>query len=351
MNTKKYIAILAPVGISIPPKRQGAIEWMVYFLAEGLVKKGYPVLLFAPKGTKTSAKLVSVFPKTIGEYRKKEGDEVSRKLRLELTALSNAKAELLKRKSQIGLVFNHVVDGGMFGSLEKEIEAPVFHVTHLPLYQELASLYKKHNSRLIAISQNQKKLFSKLRYSPVIYNGVDLKKINFSKKTKDYFLFAGKMTPSKNPLDAILAAKKTGEKLILAGKASDKDYFDDKIKPLIDGEQIKYLGEITFLNLLKLYSKAKGFLFPVRCEEAFGLVMIEAMASGTPVIAYPRGSVREVVKNKETGFIVKNVNEMAEAIKKIDQIKRRDCRKHVEENFSIERMIKEYERVCLKILI
>ncbi len=340
----KKIAILGPVGISIPPKKQGGIEWMVYYLTEGLVKKGYPVLLFAPASTKTSAQLVPVCQKPISEYKTPQGTEASRGLRIELSILTNTKTELLKRKREIALVFNHTVHGGMFANLEKRLKVPVYHILHLPLFKESANVYKNFNARLISISNNQRKIFPALRYCVTIYNGIDLKKFPFSKYAKDYFLFAGKIRISKNPRDAIVAAKRAGEKLILAGKISNQKYFKEKIEPLLD-KNIIHLGEVSFSKMKKLYLGAKALLSPINWEEPFGLVMIESMACGTPVIAFNRGSVPEVVKDGKTGFIVKNTSEMIKAMKKIDQIKREDCREHVEENFSVEKMIQAYEKL------
>ncbi len=344
---KKHIAILGPVGISIPPKKQGGIEWIVSHLTKGLIKRGHKVLLFAPKNAKTPAKLVPVSSVPMAEYKVPAQAEVSRKLRVELTMLSNMQAEVLKRKKQIGLILNHTVNGGIFAHLEKTLNIPVFHILHLPLYQELADVYKKFNARLISISNNQRKIFPDLRYVKTIYNGIDLEKFPFAKKPKDNFIFAGKLRQSKNPLGAIIAVKKAKAKLMLAGKVSDPEYFQSKIKPHLN-KNIVHLGEVPFLTLLKFYSRAKALLCPIKWEEPFGLVMIEAMACGTPVIAFNRGAVPELIEHGKTGFIVKNTSEMVQAMKKIDQIKRKDCRTHVEENFSVEKMVNEYEKLYVK---
>lgn len=345
----KYIAVLGPLGLPIPPKRQGGIEWMVYYLTEGLIKKGYKILLFAPKGTRTSAQLIPVCSKPIAQYNIQPEAEASRRLRMELSILTNMQAELLRRKKEVGLVFNHTVNGGVFAGLEKILGVPVFHVVHLPLYKELADVFKKFNARLISISNSQRKPFPYLRYATTIYNGINLEEFPFRKKPKDYFIFSGKMRASKNPLSAIVAAKKTREKLILVGKINDRKYFEEKIKPLLfKAKNISYLGEVSFLKIKKLYSGARALLFPIRWEEPFGLVMIEAMACGTPVIAFNRASVPEVVKHGKTGFIVNSEKEMVMAMKKIDEIKREDCRTWVKKNFSAEKMINAYEKICRK---
>lgn len=347
MPKNKKIAILGPVGISIPPKKQGGIEWVVYHLTKGLTNRGYQVVLFAPQNARTAAQLVPVARRPVAQFKIADNTEVSRKLRIELSMLSNMRTEVLKRKKDIGLVFNHTVNGGIFADLEKSMGLPVFHIIHLPLYAELAEVYKKNKSRLITISDSQKKLFPNLRYSATIYNGIEPEKFPFKNKPKNYFIFAGKMIPSKNPLGAIQAAQKAKAKLILAGKITNKKYFEEKIKPRLN-KNIIYLGEVPFKKLLKLYAQAKALLVPIEWEEPFGLVMVEAMATGTPVIAYNRGSVSEIVKDKQTGFIVKNRAAMAKAMGQVDKINRQECRQHVIDNFSIEKMINGYEKLYLK---
>jgi len=348
-NNRKKVAILGPVGNAIPPRKQGGIEWMVYSLTESLVKKGYQVLLFAPKSTKTSAKLVPIGIKPISKYKSLPEYEATRKLRIELSTLTNMLAEILKRKEEIGVIFNHTVSGGMFASLEKMLNIPAFHVLHLPLYKELANVFEKYNARLVSISGSQRRPFPHLNYATTIYNGIDLRKFPFSKKPKDYFIFSGKIIPTKNPLDAIKATKTAREKIIIIGKILNQNYFKKKIKPLLN-KDVVYLGEVSLLEAAELYKNAKALLFPIKWEEPFGLVMIEAMSCGTPVIAYPNGAVPEVVKDKETGFIVKNVNEMAKAIKNIDKINREKCRERVKKYFTAGKMIDEYEKILFKVL-
>ncbi|MBL7150214.1 MAG: glycosyltransferase family 4 protein [Candidatus Pacebacteria bacterium] len=348
-GTKKKIAILGPIGNSIPPKKQGGIEWMVYYLTENLVKKGYRVLLFAPSDTRTSAELVSISSKPVIKYKVLPKYERARKLRIELSILANILGEILKRKDEIGVIFNHTVSGGMFAHLEKMLNIPTFHILHLPLFEELAIVFKKYNARLIPISGNQKKAFPVLNYQATIYNGINLKKIPFSKKPGGYLIWSAKIMAYKNPLDAIKAAKSAREKIILIGRINDQKYFETKIKPLLN-KNIIYLGEVSFSKAIKLYRNAKSLLFPIKWEEPFGLVMIEAMACGTPVIAYPNGAVPEVIKDKKTGFIVKNVKEMAEAIKNIDKINRKKCRERVEKYFSVEKMVDNYQKLIKKFI-
>ncbi|MEK7518020.1 MAG: glycosyltransferase, partial [Patescibacteria group bacterium] len=197
-------------------------------------------------------------------------------------------------------------------------------------------------------SNAQRKEFPALNYLATVYNCVDVKKFSFNPNPKDYLLMMGTIGRHKNQKEAIAVAKELGMKLILAGKIRDQDYFEE-LKKDIDGEQIKYLSEIGFEEKLKLYQNAKAFIFPINWEEPFGLVMIEAMSCGTPVVAFNRGAVSEVLRDNLTGYIVDNHSQMVEAVKKIDSINREACRKHVEENFSVSKMVDSYEHTLLSL--
>ncbi len=344
----KKIAILGPIGNNIPPQKQGAIEWVVYYLVVGLVKKNYQVLLFAPATAQTPAELVAVGPKPMVEYKMGQEEEKARKLRIELSLLADMLYQVEKRKDEIGIIFNHTVSGGIFASLEQRFKIPVFHVLHLPLFKELAEIFRLYQARLISISDSQRQYFPALNYVTTIYNGIDLRNFPFSKKKEDFFIFASKINESKNPLDAIKAAKIAQKKLVIIGRINDQEYFDTQIRPLLDGQRVVYLGEVSLEEAIELYQRAKALLFPVKCPESFGLVMIEAMACGTPVIAYPAGATQEIIQDGKTGYLVKGVKGMAEAMEKIEQIDPRTCRKWVEENCSMEKMVEKYEAIVQK---
>jgi len=352
MAKKPKIAIIAPPFTSIPPAGQGGTERIAFYMAEGLKERGYRITLFGAGKYKGSANFIQIFKKTISE-RKFDTDfiESSRPLRIEVAYMSKVMEEILKRKNKFDIIFNHCRAGYLFLPLSRFLKAPIATILHLPLFKEVGEVfasYKKPN--LITISNSQRKGFSNIHYLATVYNGVKLSEFKFSEKSKATFLFMGAMGEHKNPKDAILAAKKAKAKLILAGGKKREPYFSKEIKPLIDGKQIKYVGEIKGEERIKFLSSAKALLFPIKWPEPFGLVVIEAMACGTPVIAYPNGAVPEVVEDGKTGFIIKNVNEMAKAIKNVDKINREDCRKRVEKHFTIERMIDSYEKVIKKLL-
>lgn len=352
MNKKLSIAIIVPPFTTVPPPGQGGTERIADEMIEGFAKKGYKITLFGAGKYKGSANFIQIFKKTITE-RKIDTTyiESSRPLRIESAYTARVMKEIIKREGEFDVIFNHARGGYLFLPLSLFIKTPIATIFHLPIFKEVADVltsYKKPN--IITISNNQRKGFSNINYLATVYNGIDLSEFEFCEKPKDYFLFIGALGEHKNPKDAILAAKKAKVKLVLAGGKKREPYFSKEIKPLIDGKQIKYVGEVLGKERINLYKYAKGFLFPIKWQEPFGLVMIEAMACGTPVIAYPNGAVPEVVKNKKTGFIVKNVNEMVKAIKNIDKINGRKCRERVEKYFSVEKMVDDYEKIIKKLI-
>ena len=352
MSKKPKIAIIVPPFTTLPPKGQGGTERIAQEMIEGFIKKGYKVTLFGAGEYKGSANFIQIFKKTITE-RKIESTyiESSRPLRIEIAYATMVMKEIIKREGEFDVIFNHARGGYLFLPLSLFLKTPIVSIMHLPIFKEVADVlasYKKPN--VITISNNQRKNFKNINYLATVYNGINLSEFEFCEKPKDYFLFMGALGEHKNPKDAILAVKKAKSKLILASGKKREPYFSKEIKPLIDGKQIKYVGEVWGKEKIDLLKYAKALLFPIKWQEPFGLVMAEVMACGTPVIAYPNGAVPEVVEDKKTGFIVKSVNEMVKAIKNIETIERRKCRERVEKYFSVEKMVDDYEKIYYKIL-
>ena len=346
------IAIIVPPFTTVPPPRQGGTERIAHEMIQGFVKRGHKVTLFGAGKYSGSARFIQIFKKTISE-RKIDTTyiESSRPLRIESAYVAMVMKEIIKRKGEFDVIFNHVRGGYLFLPLSLFIKTPIVSILHLPIFKEAADVlasYKKPN--VITISNSQRKSFPNINYLGTVYNGVNLSEFKFCQKPKDYFLFMGALGEHKNPKDAILAAKKAKVELILAGGKKREPYFSKEILPLIDGKQIKYVGEVSSKKRVELLKYAKGLIFPIRWQEPFGLVMIEAMASGTPVIAYPNGAVREVIAHNKTGFVVKDVKAIVDAIKKIHTIKRINCRKRVEQRFSTKKMVDDYEKICYQLV-
>jgi len=365
MQRKLKIALLSPFEESVPPQKYGGVELVIYHLAELLSKKGHKVFLFATGDSKTRAKLIPTFPRAI----RKESYSSDLKFRDALKYIGISKVVKELKKINIDIIHNHI--GWRFLPFASLFSVPTITTLHGPLYIPYQQfVYGQFSKALyINISQSQKKPFPKLNYLATVYNGIDIKKFEFNEKPKgNYFAFLARMSPEKGPLQAIKAIKScSGLKLKMAAKvdAVDVEFFEKKVKPLIDNKQIKFLGEISRKEKSNFLKNALGLLAPIQWEEPFGLFFIEAMACGTPVIAFKRGSVPEIIKDKETGFIVKpfdkkgkpNIKGLVKAIKKICQMPekeyqkmRENCRKHIEKNFTAEKMVDDYEKLYYEIL-
>lgn len=208
----------------------------------------------------------------------------------------------------------------------------------------------KNRASYVSISENQRQGMPDLNYVKTVYNGLDINRLKFNDKRGEYLAYLGRFTYEKGVDVAVNVARRSGEKLKIAGNIWGNGFYSDKVKPYLKEGEIENIGFLEKEKLSDFLGGAKAFLFPIRWREPFGLVMIEAMACGTPVIAFNNGSVPEVIEHGITGFIVENEEEMIEAIKNIDKIRRKDCRKHVEKNFDIEKMVDGYEDVYGKIV-
>jgi len=355
------IAILGSVALPVPPPKQGGTEWIAYYQAKGLAKLGHQVILFASPGSLTGEyRLIEIGQSSSAtDSANKEEAEASRKLRLENVYLAQTMQKLIDHKDEFDLILNNMRGEAVFLPLAKQLGKPFINVMHLPLFPQLSNLFKTYNTHIITISNNQRKEFPDLNYLATVYNCVDTEKYTFNPGSPDgarlggdYLLMMGTIGRHKNQGAAIRIAKTLGMKLILAGKIRDQDYFEE-LKKDIDGEQITLFDQLDFYKKVELYQNAKAFLFPILWEEPFGLVMIEALSCGTPVVAFANGAIPEVIVDGKTGFVIENDSEaeMTEAIKKIDSIKREDCRNHVMENFTVEKMVKAYEDALKEIIL
>jgi len=233
------------------------------------------------------------------------------------------------------------------------LKPPVVTTLHHPLTEETTILYKKFpNINYVAISKNQKRSGPGINIVRVIYHGLPLEKYPFNPSPQDYLLWLSRIGPDKGIAEAIDIAKLSGEKLIISGNILPQyaDYFEFRIKPLIEGKQIQFVGASDFEKKVDLFRRAKALLYPIRRPEPFGLVVIEAMACGVPVIAYKEGSMPELIKDGKTGFLVNNKEEMANALKRISQINRLTCHRHVAKKFTVEKMVNKYEALYNKLI-
>lgn len=346
---KLKIAQVGPLWENIPPPLYGGTERILYSLTEGLVHAGHDVTLYACGTSKTSAKLVSVYPRPL--FR----DNIPW-WNVMYPLLNITKA--FRHAEEYDIIHMHLNQGSDFMALplSEAIKNKVVFTLHFPYefnttWPGCTEVFQKYKDRnFTSISNSQRKGGENLNWRATVYNGVDTKLYRLHPQPKDYFLWLGKFNPDKGAHEAIMAAKAAGIKLLVAGaidtlEKDDYMYYTEQVKPLVDDKQIVYVGEVNDEKKNTLYGEARGFLNPIQWNEPFGLVMAESMATGTPVISYRNGAAPEVIKDGVTGFIVDTREQMVEAIKKIDTIDRAACRTRIEHHFSIEAMVQGYLKV------
>jgi glycosyltransferase involved in cell wall biosynthesis len=357
------IGQIAPPWIAIPPKNYGGTENVIYTLVEEQVAQGHEVTLLAPGEAHTSAKHVSFFPKSLlaaGE---------SWQTHLKAYYHFHCAVEYLK-DHDFDMVHTHLssaTDLYLFPLLAS-LATPHVTTLHSPFPFDAApgsqlgptdEYYMQWISvvPMVAISEKaQAEAPKDLHFVGVVHHGLPMNDFRPTRKRRaNFFVWLGRFAREKGAHLAIEAAKRAEVPIVLAGtidryRQESVRYFHEVIEPQIDGEQVKYLGPVNLKQKLNLLSRARGFLNPIEWEEPFGMVMIEAMALGCPVISFARGAAPELVVDGETGFLVQNVDEMVQAIPRIDEIDREITRLHVERNFSAHVMAEKYTQVYTKVM-
>jgi glycosyltransferase involved in cell wall biosynthesis len=329
------IAILAPAWFAVPPTGYGGIEWIVSLLADGLVDAGHDVTLFASGDSRTKAKLAAV-------YRDAPSREIGRTFPEIKHALS-----CFAVADEFDVINDHT---GMLGcTLGATVSTPVMHTVHGPLNGEPGEIYELLSKvapqvGLISISMNQRKPKPHFNWIANCHNALDFSIYPLRPHRRDYLLFLGRLSPDKGAHRAVAVAIETGLPLKIAGKMQEpkeRQYFHELVEPhLVDG--IEFLGEVTHGEKVELLQNARATLFPISWEEPFGLVMIESMACGTPVIATRWGAVPEVIEHGRSGIVVDHYTEMPAALEEADKLDPLELRKYVEEEFSPQRMVRDY---------
>ncbi|MGH7796841.1 MAG: glycosyltransferase family 4 protein [Candidatus Binatia bacterium] len=335
------IAQITSVYVSVPPKTYGGTERIVYHLCDQLGRRGHHVELFASGDSRVDCTLHSVVATATQ-------DDPNSTFYLEKEFEARNTYNLYRQAARFDVIHAHwPVMAPYFSRVTK---TPTL-VTYAYIERDLHEYYRKHFPRCVpvCVSKAQRRMLGD-ESLPVIYNAVDLDEIGFNDNPEDFFIIVGRMTPEKGIAEAIRIAKRAGVKLVIVGHVTthlpwSEDYFRKEVEPQIDGDQIQYIARLSYHETVDLMGKARAFFFPLQWDEPFGLVVIESMAAGTPVIAYARGSMPELIKDGETGYLVENEDEMAAMSRQSEKLDRARCRAWVAERFSMDRMTTGYERL------
>lgn len=332
------IAMLSTIAWRTPPRHYGPWESIVSLITEGLVERGYDVTLFATGDSETGAKLHSVCP--IGY---EEDPSINAKV-WEALHIS----ELFDHADDFDIIHNHfdflpLTYAGL-------THTPVITTIHGFSSAAILPVYKKYNGRVAYVSISDADRAPELDYIKTIYHGIDLKQFDFQPEPDDYLVFFGRIHPDKGAKEAIEIAKACNKPLILAGIIQDPAYYQQHVLPYLDDSQITYIGSVGPVQRGRLLGKASALLHPINFDEPFGLSVIEAMACGTPVIAFNRGSMPELIEHGKNGYLVSSCEEAIDYVDRIPAIARADCRQTVVDRFSVDRMVDQYCEVYAKML-
>ena len=328
------IAQIAPLTESVPPRLYGGTERVVSFLTEALVDMGHEVTLFASGDSQTRARLESCWPMAL---------RFDTALRDPL-APHVAQMERATRDADEFDVLHSHLDYWMF-SLLSRCRTPAVTTLHGRLdLSGLGNLHDMLQQPLVSISDAQRRPLPKANFVRTIYHGLPVNLLNPLPIRPQYLAFLGRITPEKRPDRAIDIARRAGIPLKMAAKVDkvDQEYFETVIKPMLDGPGVELIGEIGDAEKSEFLSGAMALLVPIDWPEPFGLVMIEAMACGTPTIAYRAGSVPEIIEDGVTGFIVRDEDAAVAAIGRLDQLSRAEVRRQFERRFTARRMAEDY---------
>ena len=362
------IALVAPLVTPIAQPYAGGAQAMLADLAQGLHHRGHSVTLFAREGSLVPSITIeqiavpdSVSPASFSEPTQERSTDTG------FFAQANIFLDLFlsiqQRHNEFDIVHAHAFDWPAFTCSVLARDIPVLHTLHLPavspeINEALRVLHRRgHPLTLLTVSHACAKTYAS--YTPidhVIYNGLDLGTIPFTERVVDDapLLFAGRITPEKGVEAAIEIAKHAGRHLLLAGGVYDSSYYQERIMPMLQqvGGRVTYLGLLDHSALWQVMGQSLGLLFPIEWDEPFGLTPVEAMATGTPVIAYRRGAVEEIIQHGETGFLVTPGDRAGATayVKELATLSRMHCRTHVEQHFSLERMLDAYEAVYTSVV-
>jgi glycosyltransferase involved in cell wall biosynthesis len=330
-TSDKRVAILSPVAWRTPPRQYGAWETVAGNITEGLVARGWDVTLFATRDSVTSAHLHAVVDKGYEEDSSID-PKVAEYLHI---------SEAFEHADEFDLIHSHY--DFMALSYSRLVNTPVLTTIHGFSSPQIMPVYEKYRDGYFVSISNSDRARG-LNYLATVYNGIDLALYPFQSCGGDHLIFLGRIHPDKGVHLAIEVARRSGLPLLIAGIIQDQTYFREQVQPHLD-QKIRYIGPVDVQGKNELFTHARALLHLNTIPERFGLVLAEANAAGLPVIATDLGSCREVIKDRETGFLVASVDQAVQALERVDEIDRSACRRRVQHCFSIETMVEAYERV------
>ncbi|MDN3668472.1 glycosyltransferase family 4 protein [Echinicola jeungdonensis] len=331
------IAILAPIAWRTPPRHYGPWEQVASNVTEGLLQEGADVTLFATADSVTTGKLDAVIERAYEEVRTQDAKVV------ECLHISN----LMEKAAGFDIIHNHFDFLPL--SYSRLISTPMLSTIHGFSSPRILPVYQKFNSTTHYASISNADRSPLLKYAGTVYNGIRTNDFSFTKQPEEYLLFFGRIHPHKGTAEAIQIALQSKKQLLIAGVIQDQTYYNEQVKPFLN-DQIIFLGAAGPKRRNELLGKASALLHPISFDEPFGLSVAEAMLCGTPVIAFNRGSMPELIQQEKTGFLVNNVQEAVETVQQIKQIERSYCRQWSISKFSQEKMAADYLRLYEQIL-
>jgi len=329
--------MLAPIAWRTPPRHYGPWEAVTSLLTEGLVERGIDVTLFATQDSVTRARLEAVCPTGYEEDRSLDA-KVMESLHI---------SHCFEQARRFDLIHNHFDFLPL--SYSALVDTPVVTTIHGFSSSKILPVYQKYDGRVHYVAISNADRHPTLSYAATIYHGIDLSLFSFEPASGDYLLFLGRIHPDKGAREAIEIAKRTQRPLVVAGIIQDRDYFRSYVEPALDGDRIRFVGSVGPRERDRLLGGAFCLLHPISFEEPFGLSVVEAMACGTPVVAFRRGSMPEVIEHGVTGFLTTSVDDAVQAVARVSELDRKQCRSHVERRFSVDRMVDDYVRVYRQI--
>jgi glycosyltransferase involved in cell wall biosynthesis len=335
------IAVIATPWFQLPPRGYGGIEWICFWLVEELVRRGHEVTLVAAGKNQTDARFLQTYASPPTVLLGQSIPEI----------VHAGAASRLLDDVDVDVVHDHSFAGPL---LARGRDCPTVVTAHGPIEGELAAYYREIGTAasLVAISSAQRRRAPALPWIATIHNAIPTDEYPFQAHKEEFALWLGRMSPEKAPHLAIDVARKAGWKLVVAGKcneAAEKAFFDSEVRPRL-GADIQWIGEAETQHKKELLAKASALLFPIQWQEPFGIVMVEALACGTPVVALRQGSVPEVVVDGVTGYICDSAEQLAAALHSCRALRSEDCRKHAVANFDVATMASRYETVYLSLL-